>query len=243
MDTQSVLQVLSTFTAKPIEPSLRQALTSAGIAQAVGFTEPAQMKEYLVAPSSETEQVLGTLVLLRIEDWLRDGLDSGSSGDSWARQELQARVREYVSEITLLSHRGLPVWFLACPSTGWVSDRNKFALLCQTYTNLLLARVRNVPRITILNWPSALAGSERDDRAADHSQRIPFTQAAFDQLGAFVGGEVARTLAQHESKASHAAGTGSPELAAYLAGLHIQVQFAPADSADRVHVGRLIRTA
>ncbi|HZP18127.1 MAG TPA: hypothetical protein VFB00_09190, partial [Terriglobales bacterium] len=72
METRRMVQVLSSFTAKPIEASLTRALSGAGIADAVGFTELPQMREYMLAPSSETEHILGTVVLLRVEDWLRD---------------------------------------------------------------------------------------------------------------------------------------------------------------------------
>ena len=245
MDTGSVLQVLSSFTANPIEASLQRALASAGVVQGVGFTQKPQMREYMVAPASDTEHILGTLVFLRVEDWLRDGLMSSAEtrGDAWARQELQTRVREFAVEITILSYRGKPVWFMACPSTGWISEQGKCAPLCRTYTNLLEARIRNMPQVTMLNWPAVLSGNIVDDRQADRLQNVPFTQDVFDRLGGFVAGQIARTLARSDSSSSHTATGGSPELASYLAGLQVEVTFKPLDAAGRVHLDRIIRTA
>lgn len=240
METGIVLQVLSSFTANLIQPSIEHALADSGIAAGVGFTPKTHMSEYMLAPSSDTEHILGTLVLLRVEDWLREGMGTGS--DLWPREELKTRVREFVSELTILSYRGKPVWFLACPSTGWISEKYNLASLCRTYTNLLVARVRNVSQVNTLTWPAALLADAFDDRKSDELDKTPFTQDAFDRLGEFLGGEIARTLAS-DSSTTHAAAGGSPELAAYLAGLQVQVLLSPAGRAARTHVDRVLRTA
>src|SRR6266498_1414886 len=242
MVTGIVLQVLSSFTANSIQPSMEHALADAGIAAGVGFTSRTHMSEYMLAPASDTEHILGSVALLRVEDWLREGMGTRTASDPWFREELKTRVREFVSELAILSCRGKPVWFLACPSTGWVSEKSNFASLCRTYTNLLVARVRNVSQVNTLTWPAALLADGIDDQKADELDRIPFTQDGFDRLGEFLGGEVARTLAS-DSSTPHAAAGGSPELAAYLAGLQVQVQLAPADRAARPHVDRVLRTA
>jgi len=168
---------------------------------------------------------------------------AATSGDAWARQELQTRVREFVSELTILSYRGKPVWFLACPITGWVFEQGKLAPLCRTYTNLLVARVRNVPQVTTVNWPATLSGDGCEDRHADQLDSIPLAQDGLDRLGEFLAGQITRTLAQSDYKAPDIAAGGSPALALYLAGLRVQVELAPADGADRAHVDRILRTA
>jgi hypothetical protein len=243
METGSVVQLLSTFNAKPIEASLQRALAGAGVAEGVDFTSQEKMSAYMVAPASDTEHILGTAVLIRVEDWLRDALQAGVSEDARVRQELQTRVREFVNELTILSYRGKPVWFLACPSTGWVSQQSRWGSLCQTYTNLLGARIRNLSQVTTLNWPATLSRGGSDDRKADQAEKIPFTQDAFDQLGEFVAAQVGRTLAQSDGGATQSGRGGSPELAAYLAGLRVEVELAPAKSESRGHVDRILRTA
>jgi hypothetical protein len=239
MESAIDLELLSSFDANAIKPALLRALLSVGVEASVGLTERADMNRFMVAPGPDTEHISGTIVLVRVEDWLRDGLLSGKSGDAWAREELKGRVKEFASELSILAHRGKPVWFLCCPSTGWVAEHYKVSALCRTYTNLLSARVGNVAQITVLNWPVVLSANF-EDRASDHTNNIPFTQNAFEILGEIVGSEVARML---HSGAAPAISRGSRELAAYLAGLRVRIELTMAQDADRHHVDHIIRSS
>jgi hypothetical protein len=241
MDCDLKLQVLSSFNAGPIEPAMIAALSASGAKAEIGYTGREGMSRYMVSPGSEAELISGTIVLVRVEDWLRDGLLSGKSGDAWAREELKAKVKEFAAESALLAHRGKPVWFLGCPSTGWVAENYKLASLFRTYTNLLSARIGNVPQITTLTWPAALSANF-EDRAGDHANNNPFTKDAFEILGKAVGGEVGRMLAAQSGPASASAG-GSPELAAYLAGLQVRITVSTAQPDDQPHVDHIIRSA
>lgn len=243
MKTGLLIQITSTFTCNPIEPSLSRAITQAGIADAVGFTQPAQMTEYMLSPALDSEQILGTVVMVRVEDWLRRyvGESSEPITDSAARQQLRTRLDEFLSQLAILALRGRPVWFLACPSTGWIASQHKLAALCRTYSNLLSARARNISQLMVLNWPASWSASEFDDPGRDESEHIPFTTSGFDHLGEFLGSQLARTLAKGD--VSTAVAVGSPELAAFLTGLHVQVELAPAEQSDRAHVDRILRTA
>jgi hypothetical protein len=183
-------------------------------------------------------------VLLRLEDWLREHLKSTpyeTSRDAWVRQEFRLRVDEFVSQLAILSRLGKQVWFLACPSNGWISEQHKLAGLCRTYTNLVAARVRSLSQVSVLNWPASFSADGFADREADRLSQIPFTEDAFAKLGESVGNQIVRTLARQQGSSSPEPG-GSPELAAYLAGLQVRVQFAPAGRQDRPDVDRLLRT-
>ena len=247
-ETGLLLQVASTFTCTPIEPSLRAAIADASIADGLGFVQYGQMSEYMLGPAPESAHILGTILLLRVEDWLRDHLKSSASVLLSAnergelRQELGRRVDEFIKQLGVLSRRGKQVWFLACPSMGWISEHHKLDVLCQMYTNLLAARVRALPNITVLNWPASLAKSQFADHGADRLGQIPFTQYAFDQLGQFVGNQVASTLAPRQPVTTSAVG-GCCELATYLADLRVHVQLVPAAPRHRAHIDRLLRTA
>jgi hypothetical protein len=151
------------------------------------------------------------------------------------------RLDEFVSHLTTLAGRGKQVWFLACPSSGWIAEQHHLGTLLQTYTNLLVARVENIPHVTVLNWPVSLKG-DIDDRGADRLGQIPYTQDAFDQLGEFLGSQLARTLMQRTPDAAASNGS-SAELAAYLAGLQVQVELVAAGPRDRSDVDRILRTA
>src|SRR5207237_779903 len=71
------LQVASSFTARPLAKTLRSYLIAAGIADAVEFVEYGHVAEYMLGPASAAENILGTVVLVRLEDSLRDQFKNG----------------------------------------------------------------------------------------------------------------------------------------------------------------------
>jgi hypothetical protein len=111
----------------------------------------------------------------------------------------------------------------------------------RTYTNLLSARIGNVPQITTLAWPAALSANF-EERSEDHAKNIPFTRDAFEILGTAVGGGVGRMLAAQSDTKPASAGN-SPELAAYLAGLQVRITVTTAQHGDQPHVDYIIRSA
>jgi hypothetical protein len=240
MDNAFDLQVLSTFEAWRIEAPLRQALTDSAITAKIGFTRSERMKEYMLSPAPETEHIAGTIVLVRVEDWLRDRCSTeGNPGDTWAREELKNRVREFASEISILAYRGKPVWFVVCPSGGWIAEQHKLTSLCRTYTNLLAARVGALAQITSLSWPAGLLGM---NIGTDQTDNVPFTQETFDRIAEVVAISIARVLAT-ESSTIEATLSKSAELAAYLTGLQVRIDLTPADPSARAYVDKIIRTA
>jgi hypothetical protein len=241
-----VIQVVSTFTSRPLAATLRPLLVGAGVADSLEFVEYAQVSEYMLGPASDAEQVIGTVVLVRVEDWLRSGLisgtpDNGSAAPQDVSQALSTQLDDFLKQIAALARRGKPVWLLACPSNGWISQSYKLAPLCRTYTNLLLARTRSTPNVSILDWPNSLSGVEVDDRNADRLGQIPFTPAAFEQLGQWLGPEIEVGLATKTVSAS--CSSGQADLAKFLEGLELQVCLVAPEFNDHGHVDKILRTA
>jgi hypothetical protein len=243
--TTRTLQLASSFSSMPIARTLRPFLILQEIADELGFAQYSQMTEYMLGPAADSENIVGTIILLRLEDWLRD-VDKSSEAVSEmaakARPELGIRVNEFAKHVEQLAHRGKPVWFLACPSNGWISEKYKLAVLCKTYTNLLVARIEKVPAVTVLRWPSSLLQGDVDDHSADRLGQIPFTADAFKHLGEFLGKAVARRLAGNSIAPQPTSSSGTSELAAYLAGLRVHVRLTPATTEYRADVDRLLRT-
>jgi hypothetical protein len=242
-----VVQIASSFTCKPIEHSLVAAIVRAGIGTGVGFSQYEQISEYMLGPASDSDQILGTIVLIRVEDWLRPDLKSVPpdaarvAPNQQLQQKLRVRVNEFVSQISSLARRGKPVWFLACPSRGWIAERHKIVTLCQTNTNLIVARLQNDSKIATLRWPTASFTGEVEDNHADRLGQIPFTEQTFEQLGEFLGARVARTLEGQDPNAVSAVQAKSSELGDFLAGLKVHVQLAPAESNDRTKLDHILR--
>jgi len=242
-----VLHVATTFTSRPLAKTLQAYLTAAGTADALEFHEYGKVAEYLLAPSADEERSLGTLVLVRVEDWLRtelkDATPGGSGLSAIARHKLTAQVDEFIKQIKALAQRGRPVWLLACPSNGWIAECHQLAALCRTYTNLLLARVRDTANLTVLNWPGSIADLEINDRNTDRLGQIPFTRETYDQLGRFLGPEIEAGLATKAVSVAVGFSNGKADLANYLSGLEVRIRLARAQATDRAHVDRILRTA
>src|SRR5437667_162603 len=154
-----VLQVASSFTSRPLGKTLQPYLVGAGIADAIEFIEYGQVAEYMLGPNSGAEHIVGTLVLVRVEDALRNELRNSAAStelSAKARQQLAVHVDEFVKQVTTLAKRGKLVLALARFSHGWSAESHKVALLCRTYTKLLPARRRGTHNVTLLTWPGSL---------------------------------------------------------------------------------------
>jgi hypothetical protein len=184
---------------------------------------------------------------VRVEDWLRNELKSLPAGASdaaqKARHNLRAQVDEFSGHVASLAQRGKPVWFLACPSTGWIAERHQLETLCRTFTNLLVTRIKGLPGVTNLTWPAASLPADSSDSNTDRLGQIPFTTEGFERLGQFLGEEVVRTFVRRTPGETAAIAGGASDLAAYLAGLQVKVRMSAAQPEDRPDVDRILRTA
>lgn len=238
-----ILPITSTFTATPIRSALEAALARKQFPQDVSFFLYGQMSEFMLRPSQFIDGATGAVVLLRIEDWLREDFKAAArdpSLENLARQRLVSRSADFVTQLSALAQSVPQVWVLVGPSHGWIATRHTLSALCRTYANVVAAKVRKLP-VTVLNSPPFLLNGECDDHATDRLGQMPYTQAAFDQLGEFLAGEIKRTLRQSDAAAVVKAADSS-QFAAYLAGLNVQVKLFRPEGADRAHVGRMLRT-
>lgn len=241
--TASAIQIVSTFVCDLIEQPLSRGVNEIGISGSIRVTPPAHLGAYMLAPSIQSEDVIGTVVLVRVEDWLRDLAESGREvADHALRPELRHHLDEFISHLSILVLRGRPTWLMVCPSTGWTANEYKVETLCRTMSNLLLARVRNLQQVVLLDWPATLSGAQYYNRQLDKDSHTPFTAEAFATLAESIGGQLKRSFDQNSGTAV-AASPGSPELAAFLKELGVQVEVSRAKTSDRSDVDRILRTA
>ena len=240
----SGVQFASTFDSSPLQPILSNFVRKYGFADEVKLTQTSELNQYMVAPPSDSENVIGTIVAVRLEDWLRDSTHQRRAlTDVTARQVLRSHLDEFLSQLAVLALRGRPVWVMICPSTGWVAEHHKLTTLCRTMTNLFAMRARNLPQLTVLNWPASLSTGEFNDRGADEATRIPFTLSAWEQLAESLASQISNWLENQNPDASRTHFQGSAELAAFLQGLQMQVELIAAQPNDLPHVDRILRTA
>jgi hypothetical protein len=240
----SGVQFASTFDSSPLQPILSNFVRRYGFADEVKLTQASELNQYMVAPPSDSENVIGTIVAVRLEDWLRDSTHQRRTlTDVTARQVLRSHLDEFLSQLAVLALRGRPVWVMICPSTGWVAEHYQLTTLCRTMTNLFAMRVRNLSQLTVLNWPASLSTGEFNDRGADEATRIPFTLSAWEQLAESLASQISNWLENQNPDASRTHFQGSAELAAFLQGLQMQVELIAAQPNDLPHVDRILRTA
>ena len=153
-----------------------------------------------------------------------------------------APVDEFVIQIAILAQLGRTVLVLACPSNGWIAERHKLVGLCRTYTNLVLARVRDFRQVKVVDWPASLTVADVFDRDADGRAQEPFSQDASHKLGALLGDQIGPLLAERDLTRSSSSSSGSSELAKYLSGLQVRVHLSVADGSHREHVDHIVRT-
>jgi len=242
-----ILQVASSFTSAPLAKILRPLVADAGVADDLRFAQYAQMTEAMLGIAAGSGEVVGTIVLVRVEDWLREDVKAPEFAFSPEvaekfRQKLRTRVDEFAGLLTLLARRGKPAWFLACPSDGWIADKYKLESLCRTQTNLLGVRARNVKQLTVVAWPASWL-ADPNDRSSDRLGQIPYTPEAFQRLAEIMGQQLSRGLRGKGQAEPSTVSSGSVELAAYMAGLKVHVRLTPVKKGDGTHVDRLLRTA
>lgn len=241
-----ILQVASSFTSRPLAATLQPWVVNAGIADDLAFVEYAPIAEYMLGGAFEEAPIVGTLVLVRVEDWIR-GLkpvnESNPESGEETRQRLAASVNEFFQQLANLCGCGKPVWLLVCPSHGWISEKHNLVALCRTYSNLLAARAKNLRQVTSLPWPTSLANDQIHDRNADRLGQIPFTRQAFEQLGHSLGEQIKHTFRRRAVSVERTSTNGKGELAKYLCGLSVCVRLYPVQAGDRSYVDKILRTA
>jgi|SRR5215831_5755674 len=191
-----VLQVASSFTAIPLARTLGPLVAKAGMADAVAFAQYAQMTEYMLGDAVTAPNIVGSLVLLRMEDWLRE--------------DVKPEARE-ISERRLARNCGR-AWKTS--SGGWVRCRAGVSR-CGFWDALRrdgLRRSTNPGRVVPHPDESAggagakpaagnhseVAGGRAEeiaDRNADRLGQIPFSTEGFRRIAESVGEQLEQTLA------------------------------------------------
>jgi len=235
-------EIASTFTATPTTAALRATFAREGHAPNVHFTLYGQMTAFMLQPNHTG--ISGVVVLVRLEDWLRDGLKSGPIGtDATPRQRerLVSGSGEFVTALSTLSQTVPQVWVMVLPSHGWIATRHDLQALCRTYGNVVTARIRKLP-VTVLDCPPFLLNGECDDHSTDRLGQMPYSQPAFDQLGEFLACQIECGW-QQNAETVRSDPSESAQFEAYLAGLKVHVTLFNPTNGDRIHIHRLLRTA
>jgi amino acid adenylation domain-containing protein len=189
-EQKQTIAVTATFTAEPVEASLRFWMTRLGIPTQIEFAPYNQVFQQLLDPSS----LLGknhdgfNLILMRLEDWQK--LEDGAQSWEESRQNIDHNVRELIASLKAAGQRSsVPQLLCICPlSPAAISDpeRNRFFRDMEGVLAAELSEQRGVHVVTSGQLLEYYPVSTYADDYADEVGHIPYTSEFFTSLGTAV---------------------------------------------------------
>jgi amino acid adenylation domain-containing protein/FkbH-like protein len=171
---QERLAICATFTAEPIEASLRHWATELGLQLTPVFGQYNQVLQELHDPDSVVSRSDACL-LIRLEDFVRDR-PSGAE----VRPLLERAGRDLLAGVRAALGRrsaGPRLVLCFCPASRSASS---FAPLLAEIQARLAAELEAAPAVTVI---APFAASDFDDPIADREAHVPYTDEGFAALG------------------------------------------------------------
>ena len=193
-DAQVVnLAIAASFTADPIEKSIAFWGRELGLAPAVSFAAYNQILQALFDPSSNLSTNSGGLnvVLLRVQDWLRELPADRRDDDAFLRAHLESASGDLID--AMRGHRArarAATLLLLCPPSASLADSPALALL-HSAEEALLGQLSGVSGLQVVRASGFhqrhdVDASVIDDPLRDKIGHIPYTDAYFHTLGTIV---------------------------------------------------------
>ncbi len=178
--------VAATFTAEPIEPSLRFWMAELGSPGGVEFAQYNQVFQALLDPAGlVSRQNFSNAVLIRFEDWIEQE-KTGLKPEDW-----HARIEPLVDELiqaTRAVPRSAPTFFVVCPASEIVLATPGTDSVLRKLTDRLVSGLKSIagvyafgPTDVTTLYPVA----DYYDAGADAVGKIPYTAKFFAALGTF----------------------------------------------------------
>ncbi len=183
-DAHLTIAVASTFTAEPVEDSLRYWAKELELPAKVEFAGYNQVFQELLDPGSllNGNSRGMNVLLIRPEDWLKD---AGGNADRSAA--LKRVAGEFVDAVkSAASHAQVPILTILCPrSVDSTTDTSLSAAIDEAEATIATG-MRNVANLHLITSDELLRQySVRDyyDASGDELGRVPFTPVFFTALG------------------------------------------------------------
>lgn len=187
-EAADTIAIASTFTAEPIEDSLRFWSAELDCRAEVRFAPFNQVFQQLLDPSSLLSgNARGVNVLLvRLEDWLEAGARPGVSH----RARLERIAGEFIDALrTAATRPAAPFVVLLCPpSNPWLGDPEAFRMLeeIESFTVTELNKESGVHAILSRELLEQYPVTGYYDASADELGRVPYSPVFFTALGTAV---------------------------------------------------------
>ena len=194
-ETRKMICVTATFTAEPLEDSLRYWMKELGFPFDVTFAPYNQVFQQLLDPSSLLSQNhMGiNVVLVRLEDWQR--FEKGDEADSaLAQEKIERNIGELAQALQLASDRSTTptIVCIGQPSPAVAADEQRNALF-QRMESLLadeLAPLNSVYLVSSAEMTERYPVREYYDPFTDKNGHIPYTTSFFTALGTLLARKI-----------------------------------------------------
>jgi FkbH-like protein len=181
------LAVASTFTAEPAEPALRFWMDKLGIASQIEFAPYNQILQTLLDPQSlfQTNREGVNLILLRLEDWIRE-----AAGDAGPQDHFDQMVRnaDDLVEAAAFATRqaSAPLLVLFCPLSRAFQERPAYRTFFDDLERRLMVRLQGIAGVYPISTERLMKlypVAEYEDRYADEIGHVPYTEELYAALG------------------------------------------------------------
>lgn len=192
------VRVVSTFTSAPLLEPLRFWLRRTGIDSEVEFAGYNQVFQELLDPASlmRRNRLGANIVLVRLEDWLRErAAGSTLQGEI---QFLERTADDFISALrtaALGSH--VPWLLLMCPPSPEWDDAGRHAPIQRHIMERILSGLREVRGLdvaTYLKWRDLYCVDVEQDPTGDQLGHVPYTTPAFAAIATFAARRIHLSL-------------------------------------------------
>jgi amino acid adenylation domain-containing protein/FkbH-like protein len=190
--TEETIVVAATFTAEPVEDSLRYWIRELEMSAQVAFAPFNQIFQELLDPTSLTAtNVRGlNVLLLRLEDWLDSSEEPKQISAIANTEQIERNSREFVSVLkSAVSRTSAPFLVVICPpSTIALADAQQKNLLERAEKSLVvdLESVNGVYTVTTRELNELYPVADYYDASGDELGAIPYLPVYFTALGTMI---------------------------------------------------------
>lgn len=175
------IEVISVFTAEPLEESLSFWMEKLRIPARIRFAPYNQVFQALMNPAANHEGV--RLILLRLEDWAKSTSDS----DDDFVQRLERNVRDFLDVLQTASNsRGSTYFVCLCPESNALATNDTRIAALRSQENLIRQTTKSLSDVYFIDYHDVVKTYEVDevnDPTGDEIGHIPYTPDFFTALG------------------------------------------------------------
>ncbi len=194
------IAIAATFTAEPLEASLRFWMDKLGFSPKIAFAPYNQVFQQLLDPTSLLSNNQGgiNLILVRIQDWDRSE-DSGSANGgmgkspSVSRAKIEKNVQDLIRALKSVAQRlASPLVLCLCPAMT-NGDGSQFLPFFRQMEDLIADELGDIDGLNIVTSSEAAATypvSECHDSEGDKLGHIPYTTLFFTSLGTLIARKI-----------------------------------------------------